>query len=345
MLKVLVAVLLMAGSALAATEHYYVDDDEQAHEFDDGTGTYDNPVPLEEINVTAPRDEDDDAMIPARLRLIDDFALWEFEQTYYVLDDGLWAEIPTPELYLTLSSDVLQGRFISKDTHHTANATGGVGRITWDYSAMTATSGTLDFLGSGNDKNLHFSPLMASSTRGNALHYRIEVRAEPQLYKSGTIEQDAVAMVRQQYLDRDIRVPGRSSRWLSGAEIKLQTDLITNYGKLKAHYKKWVKKANKSKVKLRIESSTRKPRQNVSIKGAARKSLHQYGCAYDIGPIKDLGGKAGIADDQEYLKDVWQDSLGLRRPDGYAYIKGNTVHVQIYRYEEGVNAIINLISN
>lgn len=343
-MRFVLVILLMAGPAMAATEHYYVDDEEQAHEFDDGTGTYENPVPLEEIIVTAPRDEDDDVMIPARLLIVDDFALWEFEQSYYVLDDGLWAEIPTPELYLTLSSDVLQGRFISKDTHHTANATGGVGRITWNYSIMTATSGTLDFLGSGNDKTLHFNPLMATGTRGNALHYRIEVTAEPQLYKSGTIEQDAVAMVRQQYHDRDIRVPGRSSRWLSGTEIQLQADLITNYGKLKAYYKKWVKKANKSKVKLRIESSTRKPRHNVSIKGAAKRSLHQYGCAYDIGPIKDLGGDPGIADDQKYLKDVWQDTLGLRRPNGYAYLKGNTVHVQIYRYSEGTNSIMNLIS-
>ena len=335
-MRFVLVILLMAGPALAATEHYYVDDEEQAHEFDDGTGTYETPVPLEEIVVTAPRDADNEVMIPARLLIVDDFALWEFEQSYYVLDEGLWAEIPTPELYLTLGSEVSQGQFIHKDTHHTANATGGVGRITWDYSVLTATSGTLNFSGSGNDRTLSFNPIPSSLTRGNALHYRIEVKAEPGLYKSGTIEQDKVSILRQQYLDRHIAIPDRGSRWLQGSEIKLQDELETQFGILLDKYKKWVRLTNKTvKVSLRRESTTRSPRKNVNTKGAKKRSLHQYGCAIDISPVPTYGGDpTKKSDDAKALKDIWADSLGFTGSKGYTYISTNKnmVHVQILKY-------------
>ncbi|MCY3767431.1 MAG: hypothetical protein OXH06_18595, partial [Gemmatimonadetes bacterium] len=43
--------LLLITPVWAATEHYYVNEEEEAHPFRDGTGTYGNPVELDEILV------------------------------------------------------------------------------------------------------------------------------------------------------------------------------------------------------------------------------------------------------------------------------------------------------
>ena len=97
---------------------------------------------------------------------------------------------------------------------------------------------------------------------------------------------------------------------------------------------------------LHKHSSTRRPRHNINLpesQGAAKESLHQYGCAYDLGPIKDLGGAAGYTDEQNKIISIWKNDLKLARPNGFTYVKGNTVHVQVFRYDEGSQSIKNQI--
>ena len=326
--------LLLISPVWAATEHYYVDEEEEAHPFRDGTGTYGNPVELDEIlveDVEIPVDDDNEPRIPAHVYKFGSTIVWNDGKSWLIIRENSWASLPDPELTLTLPSELLTGNFISKDTGHRASVTGGLFEVEWSSEALTAHSGLLNFVGNGTIRTIHFHPDVVPSTRGVPLSYKIIVKADPELEQTQTITQDVISRTRQEYHDMGARIPTRGGRYLRGSEVALQTDFLTNFNELQRMYSNWVTSANKNKSSLRIHSSTRKPGHNHRV-GGKWNSLHQYGCAYDLGPIKDLGGATGILNDQKQLQKIWRDSLNLGIPNGYTYIKGNTVHVQIYRY-------------
>ena len=245
---------------------------------------------------------------------------------------------------LTLPNDLINGRWISKDTHYTVTASGGIGDISWESEALNNISGSLILSGSGDSRTVRFDPPAAPKTRSGKLAYSITIKSDPELDATENLRQDHLSVLRQQYHDVGIRVPGRISNWFSGGSIKIQTKLESNYRKLLQIYTRWARKRNSSvtSVGLRKHNSTRTPRHNANLPrryNPAKESLHQYGCAYDLGPITDLGGNRGYADEQNMIMKIWTDSLRLGSPNGYTYKKGNTVHIQVYRYSHGSNSI------
>lgn len=344
---IIFSVLVLVTPAQSTTQ-WYVDEEEEAHKFKDGTGTYENPVPITTIVVIGSPIRNGEPRVPARLWDIGGNKIWDDGLDLAILKEGAWQTLEYDELVLALPNDLRHGRWISKDTHYTVTASGGIGDISWESEALNNISGSLTLQGSGDTKTLRFSPPEAPKARTGKLEYRVTVTAFPELESMESLRQDHLSVLRQQYHDVEIRVPGRTTGWFSGGSIKIHAQLESNYNKLLAAYTKWAKDRNSSltTVTLRKHSSTRTPRHNINLpesQGAAKESLHQYGCAYDLGPIKDLGGAAGYTDEQNKIISIWKNDLKLARPNGFTYVKGNTVHVQVFRYDEGSQSIKNQI--
>ena len=299
--------------------------------WDEDDGTYYPVVPGPSIVVYAPENEDDESIVPAEAIEYNGKHYWGSATGWLSKDaddDNVnsWQNEPEPTLSLVIPPEVLGGAFITNQTTIQVSAEGGIGEITWEGKGLSATAGSLDFNGSGNTRALLFREDQASETRADKLKYQIIVRADPELVQDQDIIQDVQSILRQQYLDRTIQIPPRGSKWISSSALKVinQQEIIDNFAKLQAKYTAWVhstKNDNKIDATLPIYSSGRTPRENAGITGAEHNSLHQYGYAYDLTPLKDLGGEPGKRDDADTLVSIWADSLGFTGEKGYTYKK------------------------
>lgn len=334
---ILLSVILVSFPVCGA-QIWEIDDEEQAHRFRDGTGTYDNPIPIEDVVSIGAPVVDEEPQVPARLYKANGRVHYNFRLDWYTLDEDTWVSYPAPELQITLSPLLLKGQFLSNQENHIALASGGIGEITWEPKAINSTSGMLDLIGGEKQKTLRFEPESATDGRALPLSYKITIKSEPSLFATASMTQDAVDKLRQEYLDNSLKIPNRGSRWLSGSSIRMQADFLAKYQQLVTKYTAWVREKNKTvtvDLDRVIYSSTRTPYHNAREPNAESNSVHQYGLAYDLTPIPSYGGNANKqSDDADKIHSIWRDSLRLVQPAGHSYIAsgGNKVHIQLLNY-------------
>ena len=351
-LLVILFISLTTMPVRAENGHWHISSEPIAYEWDEEEQEWIPVVPGPSIMVTAPLDDDDEVIAPAEAYEWNGKHYWGTPGGWMSKesheDRTAWANEPAPTLSLTVPGEVLAGAFITRQTTIQVSAEGGVGEITWEGIGKSPTAGTLSFNGSGNTRSLIFSPDQAADARNENLKYQIIVRADPELEEDQDITQDVQSRLRQQYWDRGIQIPPRGSKWISSSALKVinQQEIKDNFAKLQEKYTSWVrstKNDNTLDADINVHSSARTPFENARIDGAKLKSLHQYGYAYDLTPLYDLGGVAGKSDDADKLVSIWQDTLGFKGAKGYTYrtSNGNKVHIQIHKYPKIVTLMPN----
>ena len=264
---------------------------------------------------------------------------WWWNHTY-----RRWDPRGTPSINLTIQNPE---QFISTDQKTVSANTAYIDPASIQWSTQTLSrsgSGTASVNpGTGGSTKISFNPDSAPNCRDYALSYKV-TSSSGGTSSSVNLTQDAVSVLRQQYVDRNIRVLARTTRWIRGSSIALQSELTRDFAKLQAAYTAWVHETNSgAATTLRINSSTRTPRQNAQTSGSARTSLHQYGYAYDLSPIPVGGGdkKTNAEDDREWIERYWETTLSHRLPDGEAHIFGNNaVHISAKSYEGGITVLL-----